>query len=39
MMMQSSLLTGYSWNGSEPKAEGNKQPYATNSAYDAKEGM
>jgi crotonobetainyl-CoA:carnitine CoA-transferase CaiB-like acyl-CoA transferase len=39
MMMQSSLLTGYSWNGSEPKPKGNKQPYATNSAYDAKEGM
>jgi crotonobetainyl-CoA:carnitine CoA-transferase CaiB-like acyl-CoA transferase len=39
MMMQSSLMTGYSWNGSEPKPKGNKQPYATNSAYDAKEGM
>jgi crotonobetainyl-CoA:carnitine CoA-transferase CaiB-like acyl-CoA transferase len=39
MMMQSSLLTGYSWNGSEPKPKGNKQPYATNSAYDAKEGL
>jgi crotonobetainyl-CoA:carnitine CoA-transferase CaiB-like acyl-CoA transferase len=39
MMMQSSLVTGYSWNGSEPKPKGNKQPYATNSAYDAKEGM
>jgi len=39
MMMQSSLLTGYSWNRSEPKPKGNKQPYATNSAYDAKEGM
>ena len=39
MMMQSSLVTGYSWNGVEPKPKGNKQPYATNSAYDAKEGM
>jgi crotonobetainyl-CoA:carnitine CoA-transferase CaiB-like acyl-CoA transferase len=39
MMMQSSLVTGYSWNGTEPKPKGNKQPYATNSAYDAKEGM
>src|SRR4051812_11156946 len=39
MIMQSSLVTGYSWNGSEPKPKGNKQPFATNSAYDAKQGM
>ncbi len=39
MMMQASLLTGYFRNGSEPKPHGNKQPFATNSAYDAKEGM
>jgi crotonobetainyl-CoA:carnitine CoA-transferase CaiB-like acyl-CoA transferase len=39
MMMQASLLTGYFRNGAEPKPHGNKQPYATNSAYDAKEGM
>ncbi len=39
MMMQASLLTGYFRNGTEPKPHGNKQPYATNSAYDAKEGM
>ena len=39
MMMQGSPLTGYFWNGSEPKPKGNRQPYATNSAYDAKEGM
>src|SRR5580704_4760469 len=26
-------------NGSEPKPHGNKQPFATNSAYDAKDGM
>lgn len=39
MMMQASLLTAYSWNRSEPKPKGNKQPYATNSAYDAREGM
>lgn len=39
MMMQASLMTGYFRNGTEPKPHGNKQPYATNSAYDAKEGM
>ena len=39
MMMQASLITGYFRNGSEPKPHGNKQPFATNSAYDAKEGM
>ena len=39
MMMQASLLTGYFRNGSEPRPHGNKQPFATNSAYDAKEGM
>jgi len=39
MMMQASLVTGYFRNGSEPKPHGNKQPFATNSAYDAKEGM
>jgi crotonobetainyl-CoA:carnitine CoA-transferase CaiB-like acyl-CoA transferase len=38
-MMQASLLTGYFRNGSEPKPHGNKQPFATNSAYDAKAGM
>ncbi len=39
MMMQASLLTGYFRNGAEPKPHGNKQPFATNSAYEAKEGM
>jgi crotonobetainyl-CoA:carnitine CoA-transferase CaiB-like acyl-CoA transferase len=39
MMLQGSLLTGYFRNGSEPRPHGNKQPFATNSAYDAKEGM
>src|SRR6266446_672875 len=39
MMMQASLMTGYFRNGSEPKPHGNKQPFATSSAYDAKEGM
>jgi crotonobetainyl-CoA:carnitine CoA-transferase CaiB-like acyl-CoA transferase len=39
MMMQASLATGYFRNGTEPKPHGNKQPFATNSAYDAKDGM
>ncbi|MGH7114394.1 MAG: CaiB/BaiF CoA transferase family protein [Stellaceae bacterium] len=39
MMMQASLLTGYLRNGTEPRPHGNKQPFATNSAYYAKEGM
>jgi crotonobetainyl-CoA:carnitine CoA-transferase CaiB-like acyl-CoA transferase len=39
MMMQASLMAGYFRNGVEPKPHGNKQPYATNSAYDAKSGM
>ena len=39
MMMQASLMTGYFRNGTEPKPHGNKQPYATNSAYDAREGI
>jgi len=39
MMMQASLMAGYFRNGSEPKPHGNKQPFATNSAYDAKNGM
>jgi crotonobetainyl-CoA:carnitine CoA-transferase CaiB-like acyl-CoA transferase len=38
MVLMSSHLTGYSWNGREPKPHGNKQPYATNSAYEAKDG-
>jgi crotonobetainyl-CoA:carnitine CoA-transferase CaiB-like acyl-CoA transferase len=39
MMMQASLLTGYFRNGAAPQPHGNKQPFATNSAYEAKEGM
>ena len=39
MMMQASLMTGYFRNGTEPRPHGNKQPFATNSAYDAKQGM
>ena len=38
IVLMSSHLTGYSWNGREPKPHGNKQPYATNSAYEAKDG-
>ena len=39
MILMSSHLTGYSWNGKEPQPHGNKQPYATNSAYEAKDGL
>jgi crotonobetainyl-CoA:carnitine CoA-transferase CaiB-like acyl-CoA transferase len=39
MVLMSSHLTGYSWNGREPKPHGNKQPYATNSAYETKDGL
>jgi crotonobetainyl-CoA:carnitine CoA-transferase CaiB-like acyl-CoA transferase len=39
MMLQASLMTGYFRDGTEPKPHGNKQPFATNSAYEAKEGM
>jgi crotonobetainyl-CoA:carnitine CoA-transferase CaiB-like acyl-CoA transferase len=39
MMLQASFMTGYFRNGTEPRPHGNKQPFATNSAYDAKEGM
>src|SRR6202011_1119347 len=39
MMMQASLMSGYFRNGTEPKPHGNKQPFATNSAYDAQKGM
>jgi crotonobetainyl-CoA:carnitine CoA-transferase CaiB-like acyl-CoA transferase len=39
MMLQASLLTGYFRNGSAPRPHGNAQPFATNSAYDAKDGI
>jgi crotonobetainyl-CoA:carnitine CoA-transferase CaiB-like acyl-CoA transferase len=39
MMMQASLLTGYFRNGAQPQPHGNQQPFATNSAYAAKNGM
>src|SRR5579864_5128588 len=38
MVLMSSHLTDYSWNGKEPKPHGNKQPYATNSGYETKDG-
>ena len=39
MILMSSHLTGYLRNGREPKPHGNKQPFATNSAYQAKDGL
>jgi crotonobetainyl-CoA:carnitine CoA-transferase CaiB-like acyl-CoA transferase len=39
MILMSSHLTGYLRNGAEPKPHGNKQPYATNSGYETKDGM
>src|SRR5438067_9358152 len=39
MILMSSHLTGYLRNGAEPKPHGNKQPFATNSAYQAKDGL
>jgi crotonobetainyl-CoA:carnitine CoA-transferase CaiB-like acyl-CoA transferase len=39
MMLTGSHLAGYLRNGVEPKPHGNKQPFATNSAYEAKEGL
>lgn len=39
MMLQASHLTGYLRNGTEPKPHGNKQPFATNSCYEAKDGL
>ncbi len=39
MMLMGSHLTGYMRNGREPKPHGNKQPFATNSAYQAKDAL
>ncbi|MBV9829668.1 MAG: CoA transferase [Alphaproteobacteria bacterium] len=39
MMLMGSHLAGYFRNGREPKPHGNKQPYATNSCYEAKDGL
>jgi crotonobetainyl-CoA:carnitine CoA-transferase CaiB-like acyl-CoA transferase len=39
MILMSSHLTGYLRNGAHPKPSGNNNPHATNSAYQAKEGI
>src|SRR5215475_11818750 len=39
MILMSSHLAGYLRNGSHPKPNGNRNPHATNSAYEAKEGL
>jgi crotonobetainyl-CoA:carnitine CoA-transferase CaiB-like acyl-CoA transferase len=39
MMLMGSHLTGYFRNSAEPKPHGNKQPFATNSCYEAKDGL
>ncbi len=39
MILMSSHLTGYLRNGRHPKPHGNRQPHATNSAYQTKDGM
>jgi crotonobetainyl-CoA:carnitine CoA-transferase CaiB-like acyl-CoA transferase len=39
MVLMSSHLTGYLRNGRHPKPHGNKQPHATNSAYQTKDGL
>jgi crotonobetainyl-CoA:carnitine CoA-transferase CaiB-like acyl-CoA transferase len=39
MMLMGSHLAGYMRNQAEPRPHGNKQPYATNSAYEAADGL
>src|SRR5689334_2071199 len=39
MTLMSSHLTGYLRNGVHPKPNGNRNPHATNSAYQAKDGL
>ena len=39
MILMSSHLTGYLRNGVHPKPSGNRHPHATNSAYQAKDGL
>ncbi len=39
MVLMSSHLTGYLRNGAHPKPNGNRNPHATNSAYQAKDGL
>src|SRR6187399_3680444 len=39
LILMSTHLTGYLRNGVHPKPNGNRHPHATNSAYQAKEGL
>jgi crotonobetainyl-CoA:carnitine CoA-transferase CaiB-like acyl-CoA transferase len=39
MMLMASHVTGYMRNGRHPKPHGNKQPHATNSAYQTRDGL
>jgi crotonobetainyl-CoA:carnitine CoA-transferase CaiB-like acyl-CoA transferase len=39
MMLMGSHLTGYMRTGAEPRPHGNKQPFATNSCYETKDGL
>ncbi len=39
MILMSSHLSGYLRNGRHPEPHGNKQPHATNSAYQTKDGL
>jgi crotonobetainyl-CoA:carnitine CoA-transferase CaiB-like acyl-CoA transferase len=39
MILMSSHLAGYLRNGAHPKPNGNRNPHATNSAYEAKDGL
>ncbi|HEV8677969.1 MAG TPA: CoA transferase, partial [Stellaceae bacterium] len=39
LVLLSSHMTGYSWNGHEPKPRGNTQPFATNGAYETADGL
>jgi crotonobetainyl-CoA:carnitine CoA-transferase CaiB-like acyl-CoA transferase len=39
IVLQASLVTGYLRNGRHPTPHGNKQPHATNSAYQTKDGL
>ncbi|MGH7042430.1 MAG: CaiB/BaiF CoA transferase family protein [Acetobacteraceae bacterium] len=39
MILMASHLTGFLRNGRHPKPHGNKQPHATNSAYQTKDGL
>jgi crotonobetainyl-CoA:carnitine CoA-transferase CaiB-like acyl-CoA transferase len=39
MILMASHLTSYLRNGKHPKPSGNKQPHATNSAYQTKDGL